>query len=292
MFIVMVLPVLDVVSDFVVLLAVYFFNRIVFALVCFFFVLPSYYFLYFIIATKRIPRWSVLPIRGHTLFWLSSSGTDMCPHINSQPCCRSLIQIPVLGVLAAVSIWPCLVLLQVLYLCLAVVLVILNIPFQLIWLAMGCLLFQTSLWSINRVWSVWLYVWSGDSLEQVIAANSEIYSVSDARLRSSLTYKLILETLFMLVLQPINLFLLNPYGYYNLIGIISIVITVLNILNWIFYVFVYSKNDKSFEATKGLKERSLYPTGHPTPKAIDNALHSMRRGLTFMTSSADRKRIQ
>jgi hypothetical protein len=234
MYIVMILPLLDVVSDFLVILAVTFYDTILFALVIFFFLTPTYYFLYVLFDTHKYPRLTVLPIRGTTLFWLSCKtnntgdsnnnnsppGDWIYPHVDGIPWCKSILSIPLLGSILFIPTWLCFISLQGFYLFLSVILVVFNIPFQLLWLCFGILIFQTSLWSINRLWAVWLYVWCGEesAISIIKASQDDSFSISDPRLRTSIIYKLISETAFMLILQPINLILLNAYGYSTMIG--------------------------------------------------------------------------
>jgi len=233
MFILMILPILDVVSDFLVILAVTFYNNVIFALVTFFFIFPSYYFLYYLINNKKYPRLTVLPIRkGSNLIWLSSGNKSQLdwiyPHMNDQPMLRNYIDTPIIGVVVSLCAWSCFILLQIVYLALALVLIILNVPFQIAWFVLGCLLFQTSIWSINYLWAIWLYVWCNDLSRSVVEHDVD-FSISDPRLRTSILVKLYIETIFEIILQVINLFLLNTYGYSTMIGILSIIISFLNI---------------------------------------------------------------
>lgn len=243
----MILPILDVVSDFLVIFAVTFYNTILFALVVFVFLLPAYYFFYFLFDSKKSPRMTVLPIYGSTVFWLSctpkahplshlskqatelkskndivesSSGYCVCPHVNGNPWCKNILSLPVVGWMLFVPVWFVFISLQGMYLILAGFLILFNIPFQCLWFFVGVMLFQTSLWSINRVWGLWLYFWSGEiSTNKIMLDTNDIdYSISDARLKVSIVYKLLLETAIMLILQPINLILMGGYGYSTLIG--------------------------------------------------------------------------
>lgn len=235
MYIVMILPILDVVSDFFVILAVTFYNTILFALVVFFFMCPAYYFMYFLFDTRKYPRLTVLPLRGPSVFWLSYGvregkntngannhppGDWKYPHVNETPWCKSILSIPVLGSLLFIPVWMFFIALQGIYLVVAAVLIVMNIPFQFIWLCFGILIFQTSLWSINRLWGIWLYVWCGEAMAEkfIMAAQDDEFSISDPRLRTSIIYKLLSETAFMLIIQPINLILLGGFGYSTLIG--------------------------------------------------------------------------
>lgn len=77
------------------------------------------------------------------------------------------------------------------------------------------------------------------------------------------------------------------------IGIISIVISFLNILNWLFYTYYWNPaREKSLDSKLDIKERKLRPASGPSAKSIDNAMRSVRKSISFMQSSVEKKRMQ
>lgn len=279
MFIVMVLPLLDVTSDFLVILAVTFYNNVIFALVVAFFIFPSYYFLYYLIINEKYPRWTVLPLKkGSNLIWLST-GPDkttqdwIYPHVDNIPWCQSVIDLPYVGMMCSLIIWTLFVLFQVFYLALAFALIIINIPILLAWFVIGCLIFQSSLWSINYLWAIWLYIWCNDDLSLSTIEHDTNFSISDPRLRTSILVKLYIETVFEIILQIINLILLNTYGYSTIIGILSIIISFLNILNWIFYFYYYTPPKPKSEFEKDEKV-DIYERNLLSPNDLQSRISS------------------
>ena len=65
-------------------------------------------------------------------------------------------------------------------------------------------------------------------------------SVDPVRLKTSLSYRLGLETVFELILQPINLILLNGYGDSTMIAVLSILLSIASIFNHFFYFYYWT----------------------------------------------------
>jgi len=210
----------------------------------------------------------------------------MLPHINGHAVGYAAYNIPIIGSFLVALLWLSLSMTQLAYVGLAAFLSFVNIPFQMLWLFIGCILFQSSLWSINRVYRLWFYVWSGidvctPSAEanasrrsnggrasmtgwilqatgrgRTSAPSQAFMSVDPVRLKTSLNYRLGLETVFELILQPINLILLNGYGDSTMIAVLSILLSIASIFNHFFYFYYWLPAYlKSMENKLNINER-------------------------------------
>lgn len=284
MSLVMIMPLLDVTSDFLVIFAVTFYNYFIFGFVVLFFILPSLYFIYHLVETEKYPRVSRLPISGKSILWLRSSlENPYMPSVMGGNIVNGVIGSTPTFLMP--FMWAFLLISQIIYIAAALCTAIINIPLQFLWLGFGCFLFQTSLWSINRLWKLWIYVWSGES---ILDHNDAMISVNESRLQTSLNYHLILETSFQIILQALNVGLLQSYP---LLALISIIISVLFVVNYI--VFLYWKPVKSKDgfAKKDLKLKERNLAGTPFTKTsvgvIDDAVRKIRSTLG---GNLDRKR--
>lgn len=190
-----------------------------------------------------------------------------------------------------------------------VVVDIINIPFQLIVLVIGSILFQTSLWSVNRLWNKWMLVWSQQALFD------DHTSIDELRISTSLLSNVYMKSLPQLFIQLVNVYLLknSPELSANVVYIsIALALSLVNVLNVLYYFYIfkpsmekmkedekmYWKNEGAADtnsnggATRQFSIRSI-SSGRDVP--ITTEIHPERllhKQLSYNLSSMNKRLIQ
>ncbi len=128
-FVLLAIPIVDVISDVIYLATVLFYNKTIFAMGIICVILPVFHFMYYLVQMSAFPKW----------FLLSPPKALQFPGDYS-----NLAQI-------------------ILYLILHLPWIILHAPIFVPMYIFGCFLFMTKLFSIGKIHDIWMYAWTGSN---------------------------------------------------------------------------------------------------------------------------------
>jgi hypothetical protein len=227
---------MDVNTDLLYGLVEKFYNRTLFYLSIFFYVLPNFAF---IVQLRNVRPYVMSPLflkfLKDNFIWLGV--TEWRPTYHNEPLLNCIPNHDnIFFVLAYILKWIVFVILQILSIIVMILLIILSIPCQIYWFLLGLILFQSKSIAINSIWNKWFYIYSGDvNIEQ-----KEDGEIDLSFLHRSKLLEFVLESGPQLVIQTINNLKINSFNLLELnsVAIFSSSFSLLMIFNGI-YKYLY-----------------------------------------------------
>jgi hypothetical protein len=156
----------------------------------------------------------------------------------------------------------------------------------MLWFFLGALMFQSSLWANDRLWSYWIQRWQGAR-----ANGEEMNESEDERLLISMRARLSLETIPILGIVVLNYYLSSSKssgGSLSTIALIAVILAVASIINYFIYMYVYAS--RAAALGKGAKKGKRLMMKIPTASSLDHTLRSMSSSFYRHPASVQKKR--
>lgn len=197
-FVNMMLPMADQLTDILYVMNENFYNELFFAFAAFFLVAPCAVFVYELMREGNIPVFTYLP---YTVLWLGVSKGNV-PTVSGQPILVKASDdnaTQSIHILQLVVLWPSMLLLQAVTLCITLVWILLYFIFMLFWITVGSILYHSRTLAVGKIRRMWYTVLLQDDV-----FGDDIATIDVEVLNRTLFAGFVFETLPQMCVQLAN----------------------------------------------------------------------------------------